>query len=277
MQTGKYKAVVFDLDGTAVNSHYNIDALQMTCIELLDREATDEELKITYGMTAVNAMRYLGVPEDQLETFGNRWLEHIMRLAKHATLFDGIYPTMCRLHEAGIRLGINTSRRDDELGDLHHYIREPFLELCSVIVTCDKVSNPKPAPDSMLYYCEQTGLAPAQVLFVGDSEFDAGCAQNAGCDFALATWGCFFPDQIPAQYKPQTPQELLISLCASCSPKRGQLFLLPSAIKRPPRKLFRQKGQKTKIFPTCNKTASPEVIKAEGAKNKKQNFFSPLQ
>ena len=47
MQTGKYKAVVFDLDGTAVNSHYNIDALQMTCIELLDREATDEELKIT--------------------------------------------------------------------------------------------------------------------------------------------------------------------------------------------------------------------------------------
>lgn len=60
MQTGKYKAVVFDLDGTAVNSHYNIDALQMTCIELLDREATDEELKITYGMTAVNAMRYLG-------------------------------------------------------------------------------------------------------------------------------------------------------------------------------------------------------------------------
>ena len=89
MQTGKYKAVVFDLDGTAVNSHYNIDALQMTCIELLDREATDEELKITYGMTAVNAMRYLGVPEDQLETFGNRWLEHIMRLAKHATLFDG--------------------------------------------------------------------------------------------------------------------------------------------------------------------------------------------
>ena len=61
----------------------------------------------------------------------------------------------------------------------------------------------------MLYYCEQTGLAPAQVLFVGDSEFDAGCAQNAGCDFALATWGCFFPDQIPAQYKPQTPQELL--------------------------------------------------------------------
>ena len=51
--------------------------------------------------------------------------------------------------------------------------------------------------------------------------------------------------------------------------------MLPSAIKRPPRKLFRQKGQKTKIFPTCNKTASPEVIKAEGQKEKSKKIFLP--
>lgn len=209
MQKGSYQAVVFDLDGTAVNSYYNIDALQKTCIELLGREATDEELKITYGMTAVNAMRYLGVPEDMLEKFGYRWLDHIMELGRHAKLFDGIYETMLRMHQAGLQLGINTSRRDTELGDLQNYIQQPFLDLCSVIITCDKVEHPKPAPDSMLVYCKETGLAPSQVLFVGDSEFDAGCAQNAGCDFALATWGCFFPDSIPAQYKPKKPEDLL--------------------------------------------------------------------
>ena len=48
----------------------------------------------------------------------------------------------------------------------------------------------------MLYFCEETGLKLSEVLFVGDSDFDAGCAKNAGCDFALAVWGCFFPDQI---------------------------------------------------------------------------------
>ena len=50
------------------------------------------------------------------------------------------------------------------------------------------------------------------------------------------------------------------------------------AIKQLSRKLFRQKGQKTKskIFsPRCNKTASPEVIQAKGAKKKKQKFFLP--
>ena len=47
MQTVHYRAVVFDLDGTAVDSRYNIDALQMTCQEMLGRSATDEELKLT--------------------------------------------------------------------------------------------------------------------------------------------------------------------------------------------------------------------------------------
>ena len=209
MQTVHYRAVVFDLDGTAVDSRYNIDALQMTCQEMLGRSATDEELKLTYGMTAANAMRYLGVADDQIEPFVRRWEQNIMALCQNASLYEGIYPVMCKLHQAGMLVGINTSRRSNELGDLHAYIREPFLDLCSLIVTCDKVQHPKPAPDSMLYYCQQTGLSPKEVLFVGDSEFDAGCAKAAGCDFALATWGCFSPEKIEATYKPSAPLDLL--------------------------------------------------------------------
>ena len=132
-----------------------------------------------------------------------------MALCQNASLYEGIYPVMCKLHQAGMLVGINTSRRSNELGDLHAYIREPFLDLCSLIVTCDKVQHPKPAPDSMLYYCQQTGLSPKEVLFVGDSEFDAGCAKAAGCDFALATWGCFYPEKIEATYKPSAALDLL--------------------------------------------------------------------
>ena len=215
MKQPKYKAVVYDVDGTAVDSRYNIDALQETCIELLGREATDEELKITYGMTAKNAILYLGGTEDQVEPFEKRWIEKIMKMCQNASLFDGIYDGMCQMKDAGILLGINTSRNRNELGDLHEYIKEPFLELCSLIVTCDKVANPKPAPDSLLYFLRETDVKPSEVLFVGDSEFDAGCAKNAGCDFALATWGCFYPDKIDATYKPLHPDELLsiVSIC----------------------------------------------------------------
>lgn len=209
MQPKKYKAVVFDLDGTAVNSHYNIDALQIACREVLGKEATEEELKYSYGMTAHNAMRYLGVKEEDLESFEKVWVEKILELCKNATLFDGIYESMLKMKENGILLGVNTSRRSDELMDLRTYIREPFLDLCSLIVTCDLVKNPKPAPDSLEYFLKQTNLSREELLFVGDSEFDAGCAKNAGCDFALAVWGCFFPEKLDATYKPSAPLELL--------------------------------------------------------------------
>ena len=39
MKQPKYKAVVYDVDGTAVDPRYDIDALQETCIELFGREA----------------------------------------------------------------------------------------------------------------------------------------------------------------------------------------------------------------------------------------------
>ena len=197
MQNRKYKAVVFDLDGTAVNSHYNLEALQRTCIAMIGREATEEELKLSYGMTARNSIRYFGVPDDQAERFEQLWIENIMELAQNAQLFEGIYPAMCRMKEAGILLGINTSRTTHEMGD-------DFT-----IVTCDKVEHPKPAPDSMVYFLQQHHLLPSEVLFIGDSEFDAGCAKAAGCDFALAVWGCFYPDTIDATYKPNHPDELL--------------------------------------------------------------------
>ena len=105
MQTVHYRAVVFDLDGTAVDSRYNIDALQLTCQEMLGRSATDEELKLTYGMTAANAMRYLGVADDQIELFVQRWEQNIMALCQNASLYEGIYPVMCKLHQAGMLVG----------------------------------------------------------------------------------------------------------------------------------------------------------------------------
>lgn len=209
MQKSKYKAVVFDLDGTAVDSRYNIDALQRTCVSLLGREASEYELQVTYAMTAKNAILYLGTPPEMVSQFEQLWLKNIMELCKNASLFDGIYEAMCRMKDAGIVLGINTSRRSNELDDLHHYVKEPFLQLCSVIVTCDLVKHPKPAPDSLLYFLQETGLDASEVLLVGDSEFDAGCANNAGCDFALAVWGCFFPDSIQATHKPLKPLDLL--------------------------------------------------------------------
>jgi phosphoglycolate phosphatase len=47
----------------------------------------------------------------------------------------------------------------------------------------------KPAPDLLLDACLRLGLAPAQMLFVGDSSLDIEAARAAGCPVALVSYG----------------------------------------------------------------------------------------
>ena len=52
------------------------------------------------------------------------------------------------------------------------------------------------------------GIAPSEILFLGDAPYDMQCAQSAGAKGALAVWGTSDPS-IPADYYPQTPLNVL--------------------------------------------------------------------
>ena len=47
----------------------------------------------------------------------------------------------------------------------------------------------KPAPDSLQYIAAQWGVPASEVTLVGDSLFDARCAENAGTSLVLVGWG----------------------------------------------------------------------------------------
>ena len=72
--------------------------------------------------------------------------------------------------------------------------------------------RPKPFADPILVYLEQTGAQPERVLFIGDSAYDSQCARNAGVDFAWAAWGTCSPQDIPALYRFDTPEDILKNL-----------------------------------------------------------------
>ena len=55
---------------------------------------------------------------------------------------------------------------------------------------------------------ELAGARPEETIYVGDSIYDALCAQAAGVDFADAVWGSHTVDR-PARYFPETPLEFL--------------------------------------------------------------------
>ena len=56
------------------------------------------------------------------------------------------------------------------------------------------------APDMLLLACQQLGLQPAEVLFVGDDERDIAAGRAAGCRTAAVTWGYIHPEDHPSHW-----------------------------------------------------------------------------
>ena len=55
-------------------------------------------------------------------------------------------------------------------------------------VFAEDAPEPKPSPAPLLTYLERTGAKPEETIYIGDSEYDARCAHNAGVTFAFAGW-----------------------------------------------------------------------------------------
>ena len=50
----------------------------------------------------------------------------------------------------------------------------------------DAVANPKPAPDTVVSFCDLTGLKPVEIAMVGDNRHDLEMARAGGCGLAVA-------------------------------------------------------------------------------------------
>lgn len=202
-----YTHVVFDLDGTTINSDYSwLSSLQMIAKEEFGKEMTIADLSIYRGMAFDKIYMSLGAPDlDTCIRVAEKHVKLARELEKHNRFFDGILEVLDALEERGIQKGVVTSRIASEMDDpLFRTIEHRF----GVIIHAGMVKNLKPHAEPMELYLERAGADKEDVLFVGDSPFDAGCATNAGVDFALATWGTHNLE-LKAVYRPSHPMELL--------------------------------------------------------------------
>ena len=211
----RYPVVLFDLDGTLIDSGPIIMAsMRHASVTVLGREPDEEKVRAAIGGPGLVAqMRELD-PE-RVDELVETYRAHNEPL--HATLeaFDGMLELLPRLCERGHRLGIVTAKRLRTV-DLA-LDRFPILrETTEVVVGAEDTERHKPDPDPLLEALARLGAEPRDAVYVGDSPFDIRAGKAAGMLAVAVGWGGIHPDERLLHEHPDalvhTPEELLALL-----------------------------------------------------------------
>lgn len=184
---GSLKTVLFDFDGTLMDTNQVIiQSWQHTfrTIEGKERDMTD--ILKTFGEPLAFTMENLlpQVPvEDAIAVYRGYQHEHFYDLID---VFPGVLSTLEALREAGIQLGLVTSRLryTTEMG-LEKYDMAKYFD---VIITCEDTEEHKPDPEPVFAALEKLQAKVKETIMVGDTTFDILCGKNAGIKTALVSW-----------------------------------------------------------------------------------------
>lgn len=205
----KYKHVVFDIDGTMLDSEQaDLLGLQKVLYELQGKEYKQYELYFALGIPGEVALAQLGIKD--ISMANQLWNNYMKEWAYTMRLFDGISELIIELKTKGTQLGIITSKNRHEYQS--DFIPFGIDSYFNTIITVEDSVSPKPSAEPMLSYLKKTGANPEEVIYIGDTSYDWECARNARVDFGLAMWGCRSVKQINASYLFKTPKDMLYTL-----------------------------------------------------------------
>ena len=183
----RFETVLFDLDGTVVDSGAIILAsMRHATREVLGAEYTDAELLQAVGGPGLEAQMAVFAP-DQVEELVRVYRAHNEPLHDELEACVGMEDVLHRLHEEGRRLGVVTAKRRStvELA----FARVPLVHLFETIVGGDETEKHKPDPEPLLLAASRMNADPNESAYVGDSPFDIRAAKAAGMYAVAVTWG----------------------------------------------------------------------------------------
>ncbi|MCV6621501.1 MAG: HAD-IA family hydrolase [Cellvibrionaceae bacterium] len=188
----KLKAVLFDLDGTLIDTAPDFIRVVNQLLAEDNRPAiSDESIRATVsaGSRALVQLAYnLQAGEEQVEAIRERLLKlYEQQLAIDSKPFAGINELLKKLGEHNIAWGISTNKPEYYTRLLMEQL--PLDPSPAIVLSPDQVPNAKPAPDSLLIACEHIGCSVEEAIYIGDHERDIESGKRAGMPTIAAAYG----------------------------------------------------------------------------------------
>ena len=211
----RFRTVLFDLDGTLVDSGAIILAsFRHATSTVLRREIADHELMAAVGGPGLR---------EQMEALDPERAEELIEVysAHNAGLHDGLEPcpgvldALESLHAEGRRLGVVTAKRRATL-ELAFEVLPDLRRFFDVTVAAEDTARHKPNPEPLLLALAELGADGDGAAYVGDSPFDLQAAKAAGIGSIAVTWGRIHSRERLERESPdalvETAEELLAAL-----------------------------------------------------------------
>ena len=158
----------------------------------------DEKKIITFSGPPIRLTLKQEFPEMDQEEMVKIWRrESIKNYPIYTKLFPGALEILSTLVEKKYNVAIVTNKHRVAANEAFKLFGIADLGVWSV--SGDDVKNQKPNPEGIYLAMKHFGITNKEdVIYIGDSVFDARTSENAGVDFGLVTWT---PRKLPENYK----------------------------------------------------------------------------
>ena len=186
----KYKAVIFDWDGTLMNSEKRIvNSIQHAAKVCGFPVLSHHESKQIIGLSLENAILGLYSEADQhqvvamAEAYTQFFLEDCKVLME---AFDGAEALLFNLSQSGVKLAVATGKSRK---GLNRVLKESGFEIYFDMTRTPVESASKPDPLMLEQILTEFNLSVDEAVMIGDTTFDMEMAQNVGMDRVALSHG----------------------------------------------------------------------------------------
>lgn len=206
----KYKAIIYDIDGTVLNT---LNMNMYTLIKIIKEETGEdwsfEEVLKFAPYPGMKVMEELQI-EDKEKTY-SRWVKYVNEYKEGAILYEGFNEVFEQFHLANIIQAVVSSktRKQYEID----VVSKGIDKYMSTTILANDTEKHKPDPEPLLKCLKRLNINADEVIYVGDALSDYEAARNAHMDFGYAKWGSVSSDGIDCPtYTFNRPYDLLMLL-----------------------------------------------------------------